>query len=62
MLTAARYQHWRPDNHHELAHHVQATVVTMMMLRSVHHQPGSILMMMPNELMFQIFFFLPLVL
>jgi hypothetical protein len=52
--TVSRY--WQPHLHHQMPHHVQQVVGTMMLVRH-HHQ---MLWLLPNELMYLVFSFLPL--
>jgi hypothetical protein len=58
--TYWRHQYWQVYNHHQAMQDIQEAVYTLMVVRSVPHQPASILSMMPNELMFEIFARLPL--
>jgi hypothetical protein len=52
-------QGWQPEHHHQVPQHIQQAVSTVMTIRLVDHQPSSMLMLLPNELMFLIFSFLP---
>jgi ankyrin repeat protein len=51
---------WHPNHHHQSPQHTRAIIETMLMIRNVPHEPASILLLMPNELMFEIFSHLPL--
>jgi hypothetical protein len=51
--------YWRPDSHYQMPQHIQIVVWTMMMVRIVEHEPRSMMVLLPNELMFEIFSHLP---
>jgi hypothetical protein len=53
---------WQPYNHHRTSQALQAIVQSMLMIRTIDHQPNNILALLPNELMFVIFSFLPMAL
>jgi hypothetical protein len=45
--------------HARAPQHVRDTVVAIVSIRAVVHEPNSILMAIPNELLFEIFQYLP---
>jgi hypothetical protein len=59
MLEAVNRQHWQVDAHCRAPQQVRAIVTTIMMIQRIEHQPNSILMLLPNELLFVIFGMLP---
>jgi hypothetical protein len=54
-LHLVRQRHWQPAIHYTVPERVQSIVATMMMIRAIEHSPSSILLWMPNELLFEIF-------
>jgi hypothetical protein len=50
---------WQVSQHSKAPEHVRRVVMVMLTLRLVPHEPASILCLIPNELMFQIFWYLP---
>jgi hypothetical protein len=56
---SANNQYWQVNLHDKSPRHVRSVVATMMLLRIVEHQPSSILMLLPNEIMFELFSFIP---
>jgi hypothetical protein len=52
---AETHQHWQLRYHHQAPPKIQAAIMTLLMIRNVPHQPSSILMAIPNELMFELF-------
>jgi hypothetical protein len=51
---------WQPNTHNTMPPCTRQVVHTMMLIRIVEHQPKSILLLLPNELMFEIFSHLPI--
>jgi hypothetical protein len=49
------YSRWQPNNHHQAPMCIRSVIETMMLIRVVEHRPLSILIHIPNELMFEIF-------
>jgi hypothetical protein len=58
-VRAAKNRFWQLKKHTIAPHHVRDIVTTMLLIRLIEHEPASILHLMPNELMFEIFSFLP---
>jgi hypothetical protein len=52
-------RYWQPHNHHRGSQHLQAIVESMLKIRTIEHRPRNVLALLPNELMFVIFSFLP---
>jgi hypothetical protein len=50
---------WQVNQHASAPRHVRQVVANVMLVRSVDHEPQCILQLIPNELMFEIFTFLP---
>jgi hypothetical protein len=50
---------WQVSKHQLAPKHIRQVVTAMMTIRLVDHQPASVLALIPNELMFLIFWFLP---
>jgi hypothetical protein len=53
------FRGWQVSNQQQAPRYVQQVVATMVALRCIEHEPASILMQIPNELLFLIFSFLP---
>jgi hypothetical protein len=55
LVGEAMARSWQIDQHAKSPKCVRQVVATMMLVRSVAHEPKCVLWLMPNELMFHIF-------
>jgi hypothetical protein len=55
LAALDRHQHWSLRYHWQSPPDIRATIHTLLKIRLVEHQPASILMLIPNELMIYIF-------
>jgi hypothetical protein len=58
-ITAYNSQYWSVQCHRGTSKYIRDVLSVMMTIRNVEHSPSCILMLLPNELMFEIFSMLP---